>query len=361
MTPRERVLKAIRFVQPDRPPIFATLTPQAAQKLSKAVGLAYEPPFDSLLSTRISHPHLLTTLGNDCVGIAACAPKDSPTRTLESGVLVNEWGMKFVDVGLYAEFAEFPLSYATTPKDIQDYPFPDPYAEGRFDIAEQIFAKYAKDYAVVADLETSFFETAWYLVGLDKLLADMATGEAYVYELFDTILEINLAIGKRLIEIGADIIWAGDDFGTQQGMLISPTMWREIFKPRIKYMFDEFRRVNPDIKIAWHSCGSIFPIIPDFIEIGLDILNPIQPLAKDMEASRLKETFGSDLVFFGGIDIQHLLPHETPAVIAREVKRMARILGEGGGYIIAPAHNIQDDTPVENILAFFDTVKAMEK
>ncbi len=361
MTSRERVLKAINFIQPDRPPIFATLTPQAAQKLSEALGIEYEPPYDSMLSTRISHPRLLTTLGNDCVGIAACAPKRFPTRTLQTGLLLNEWGMKFVDAGLYYEFAEFPLSCAKTTKDIYDYSFPDPFAKGRFDAAEAIYEKYAGDYAIVADLETSFFETAWYLVGLDKLLLDMTMGEEYVNELFDAILEINLAIGKRLIEIGADIIWAGDDFGTQQSMLISPVMWRKIFKPRIKYMFDEFRKVNPDVKIAWHSCGSILPIIADFVEIGLDVLNPIQPMAKDMEAGNLKKMFGKDLVFFGGIDIQHLLPHETPPVIEKEVMRIARILGRGGGYIIAPAHNIQDDTPVENILTFFNTVKKLKE
>jgi len=192
---------------------------------------------------------------------------------------------------------------------------------------------------------------------MDKLLLDMAMDEPYVAVLFDTIMEINTEIGKKLIEIGADIIWAGDDFGTQQCMIMSPDMWRKIFKPRIKHMFIEFKKINPDVKIAWHSCGSILPIIPDFIEIGLDILNPIQPMAKGMEANYLKKTYGKYLTFFGGVDIQHLLPNETPEVIEREVKRIAGILGDGGGYIIAPAHNIQDDTSVTNILTFFNTVK----
>ena len=360
MTSRERVLKAINYVEPDRPPIFANLTPQAAEKLSQALELPYEPPIDSLLSTRISHPELLTHLGNDCVGIAACAPENFPTRRLKNGQLENEWGMKFVDIGLYNEFAEFPLAHAQKPKDIHDYPFPDPFAKGRFDVAKAAYNKYSKDYAIVADLETSFFETAWYLVGLDKLLQDMALEESYVNVLFDTIMEINTTIGQKLIEIGADIIWAGDDFGTQQGLLISPAMWRKIFKPRIKQMFDSFRKTNPDIKIAWHSCGSILPIIPDFIEIGLDILNPLQPKAAGMTAEFLKETYNKKLVFFGGIDIQDLLPNKSIEEIKKEVQRIAGIYGKGGGYIIAPAHNIQDDTPVENILAFFEAVKALQ-
>ena len=357
MTSRERVLKAIRHEQPDRPPIFATLTPQVAQKLSDHYHLPYEKPLDSMLSTRISHMDLLTYLGNDCIGIAACSPHNFPTRSIGDGILENEWGMKFIDVGKYFEFHEYPLAHADSVDDIKNYPFPDPFAEGRFDTAKAAIKKYGNDYAVVADLETVFFETSWYLVGMEKLLTDMALGEKYIPVLFDKIMEINVAIGKKLIEMGADILWTGDDFGSQHGMLINPDMWRMYFKPRIKEMFQEFRSVNPDVKIAWHSCGSIIPIIPDFIEIGLDILNPLQPLAKDMTPEYLKENFGNELVFFGGIDIQNLLPSGTPQEIKREVKRRIEILGKNGGYIIAPAHNIQDDTAIKNIEAFFETAK----
>ncbi|MBN1822073.1 MAG: uroporphyrinogen-III decarboxylase, partial [Prolixibacteraceae bacterium] len=132
----------------------------------------------------------------------------------------------------------------------------------------------------------------------------------------------------------------------------------KIFKPRIKHIFTEFRKTNPEIKIAWHSCGSIIPIIPDFIEIGLDILNPIQPLAYGMNPVYLKKNFGKELVFFGGIDVQNLLPNGSPVQIKNAIKRIVRILGKNGGFIVAPAHNIQPDTPIENILAFFDSLKS---
>ncbi len=359
MKPRERVLKALNGEVVDRPPTFMTLTPEAAQKMSKHLNLPYEEPLDSMLSTRISHMDLLTAMGNDCVGIAATAPKNFPTRVIdeEKKILLNEWGMKFVDVGIYFEFYEYPLAHATTVEDIERYNWPDPLAEGRFDAAAAVIEKYGDRYAVVADLETSFFETSWYLVGMEKLLMDMAMGEAYVDALFDKVMQINTTIGKKLIEMGADIIWAGDDFGSQRGMMLSPDMWREKFKPRIKWMFSEFRKVNPDIKIAWHSCGSIIPIIDDFAEIGLDILNPIQPLAKDMVPELLMEKFGDKIGFFGGIDIQHLMPNESPEVIKKEIKRRIDILGKNGNYIVAPAHNVQVDTPEENILAFFEAVK----
>jgi uroporphyrinogen decarboxylase len=207
---------------------------------------------------------------------------------------------------------------------------------------------------VIGDVETMFFEMSWYLTGMEKFLTDLLTEADYQTLLMDRIMEYIIACGKKLISMGVDILWCGDDFGSQSGMLIDPDTFRKVFKPRIKYMFEEFRKVRSDIKIAWHSCGAIVPIIPDFIEAGLDILNPIQPLAHGMDPVYLKKTFGKDLVFFGGIDVQYLLPYGSPQMIRDEVRRRIDILGKDGGYIIAPAHNIQPDTSVENILAFFD-------
>jgi len=358
---RQRFFTAINHEQPDRPPMFVTLTPQVADKLAEKLGLPKEPPLDSLLSTRISHMELLSTMGNDCVGIAACAPKNFPTYTQDDGIIVNEWQMKFKSGagGLYNEFCAYPLDHAETPEDIAKFNFPDPRAEGRYDAAQAAVEKYANDYVIVGDLECAMFETAWYLVGLEKFLMDLMQRKAYALSLLDKLLEINTEVGKQLISLGADVIWAGDDFGQQQGMIMSPKLWREIFKPRIKQMFDEFKKANPNIKLAWHSCGSIVPIIPDFIEIGLDILNPIQPLAKGMNPDFLKDTHGEKLTFFGGIDLQELMPHGTPRQVKEEVKRLAGILGEKGGYIIAPAHNIQDDTPLENIFALYEAVKEL--
>lgn len=356
--------------------MYTTLTPQVAEKLADALNVPKEQPFAwapalreprSLLSTRgpplcgnpMSHNGLLTKLGNDCAGIAACYPKNFPSRRQKDGIIVNEWGMRLKPFGLYNELAAFPLSHVNTVHDLDNHKFPDPFARGRFDAAKEIMRKYSKDYAIVANLECLFFETAWHLVGLEKFLMDLIMEKEYTLVLLDRILQINTEIGKQLIGLGADVIWTGDDFGSQRGTLMSPELWRKIFKPRIKWTIDEFRKVNPDIKVAWHSCGSIVQIIPDFIEIGLDILNPIQPLAKGMEPEFLKQTYGDSLTFFGGIDIQRLLPTATPQEVKNEVKRIASILGKGGGYIVAPAHHIQNDTPLENIFALFEAVREL--
>ena len=356
MNSRERTQEAINHRQPDRPPLYVSLTPQIAEILSEVHGLPFEPPIDAMESSRISHMGLLTGLGVDIVAIAPASPPDAPTLTLPDGRARNEWGMVFKDIGIYSELDEFPLAEAATKEDILEYPFPDPLAAGRFEIAREMMTRYGTTHGVIGDVETMFFEISWYLTGLEKFLVDLITEAEYVPYLMDQIMHYIIEAGKKLLAMGVDILWCGDDFGGQNGMLIDPDAWRRIIKPRIKYMFGEFRTVQPDIKIAWHSCGSIIPIIPDFIELGLDILNPIQPLAAGMDPVFLKREFGKDLVFFGGIDVQELLPRGTPEKIHDEVRRRIDILGKDGGYIVAPAHNIQPDTPVENVSAFFEAV-----
>jgi len=357
MTKRERFLKTINHQTPDRPPLYVSVTPQIATKLSTHLGVSYEEPLDSMLSTRASHMDLLVKMGVDAVGIAACAPTNNPTVTLADGLIKNEWGMVFKDTGLYNEFYEFPLAHAETGQDVENFNFPDPFALGRWDAAQATIDKYGHTHGIIADLETTLFETAWYLTGMEKFLMDMMMEAEYINPLLDKIQFIHTAYGKKMIGLGADVLWCGDDFGSQSSLMMDQNTFRRLFKPRIKEMFAEFRKINPKIKLAWHSCGAVRSLIPDFIEIGLDILNPIQPLAAEMEPQSLKDEYGKDLVFFGGICVQDLLPNGMPESIKTEVVRRANILGKRGGYIIAPAHNIQDDTSIDNVMALFDAVK----
>lgn len=355
MTSKERLLRAINFKETDRPPIYCSVAPQLAEKLCNHFGVPYTPPIDSPMSgNRISWMDVMLRLGSDCVCVASCAPDNAPTRTREDGLMINEWGIGLRNHGLYDDFELHPLAHASTVEDIESYPFPDVNAPGRFRHAEEAIAKYGKDYGIIGDLECSIFETSWYLVGLEKLFMDMAMEEPYVDALFDKVAEFHTEVGKRLVEMGADIIWCGDDIGSQNGPMISVDMFERFFAPRIRKMFAEFKKINPDIKVAWHSCGSILPFIEPFIDVGLNILNPIQPLATGMEPQWLKDTYGDRLVFFGGICVQELLPKGTPDEIRAEVKRRIDILAKGGGYLLAPAHNMQADTPLENIFAMFE-------
>jgi len=166
-------------------------------------------------------------------------------------------------------------------------------------------------------------------------------------------MEYNIKIGKELIKIGADIIWLGDDVGTQKGMLISPELWREVIKERMRKVIEELKGVNPNIGIAYHCCGSYVPIIPDLIEIGVNILNALQPTAKDMDLKKLKNIYGNEVCFFGGLDIQKILPFGSMDDIENEVKRVISSAAKGGGLIFAGAHNIQPDVSVEKVVKLF--------
>lgn len=361
MTPRERFLKAVRFEEPDYVPTFTNLTPQVAEKLSTFFNLPLELE-DSFLSTRISHTQILLRLGNDAVGVGPGRAKDSATRLRSDGTLVDEFGLVYKRVGLYDEIVERPLACAETSRDVEDYSLPPALDRGRWEKAEQKVRKYASSYAIVGDLEATIFELSWNLVGMEKFLVDLVLERDYVFVLLDRILEEwALPCGRKMVELGVDVLWAGDDFGTQKGMLIAPDFWRTHFKPRYAYLFKSWKRVNPDLKIAYHSCGSIVPIIPDLVEIGVDILNPVQPQAAGMDLSMLKKQWHGKLCLFGGVDEQQVLPFGSPEEVKEEVRRRIQEAGRGGGFIIAPSHNIQPDTPLDNIFAYFEAIREWGK
>jgi len=358
LSPKERVLQAINFEEPDRVPIFITITPQVAEKLSQFLDIPeYTHPDSPLAENRISYTELLVRLGNDIVGIGACSPTDNPTREIEKDILINEWKIKYRKIGLYAEMLEHPLAHAETVADVENFEMPDPLAKGRFDHAKNMVKKYGEQYAICGDTETTILEVSWYLVGMEKFFMDLAMKKDYVFALMDRVMEYSIGVAKELIKIGADIIWLGDDFGTQQGMMMSPQMWREIFKERMRLVISELKRENPNIKIAYHCCGSYFPIMADLIEIGVDILNALQPTAVNMDLKKIKDTFGSKASLFGGIDTQSVVPFGSLDDIENEVKRVIAAAANGGGYILAGAHNIQPDTSVEKVLKLFEFAK----
>lgn len=356
MNQRERFLTTINGGTPDRVPVVANLTVQVAEKLAKELDCEVQME-DSFLATRISHRDILLKLGNDAVLVAATRAGNKKTYVAENGNIVDEWGLQYRRVGLYDEAVVRPLANCNSVEDLEKYDFPDPLAEGRWDFAEEVIKKYKKDYGIIGDLEACIFELAWNLVGMEKFMIDMATGEEYIDVLLDKITAFSTTCGLKMIELGADLIWAGDDMGTQTGLMISANMWREVFKPRLHKMFTTFKAANKNIKIAYHSCGAIAPIIDELAEIGLDIINPLQPRAKGMEIGGLYEKHKDKLIFFGGIDVQDVLPHGTTEDVKAEVLRCITATDGGRKYILAPAHNIQPDTPVDNVYTFFEAAR----
>jgi uroporphyrinogen decarboxylase len=354
MNSRQRFISVLNSELPDRTPILANLTIQAAEKLAPLLGK--EVGFiDAFLATRISHRDILLALGNDAVIISATRGEE--TRALPDGTVMDEWGIAYRTVGLYSEAVVRPLAACETIGQLEQYRLPDPKAEARWIEAKNT----AEDYAIVGDLEACLFELAWNLVGFEKFLGDLYTGEEYINLLLDRILAFSEYCGLKMIDLGADLIWAGDDFGTQTNLLISPQLWREYFKPRYQKLFSTFKRRNPALKIAYHSCGAIEPLIDEYIEVGVDFLNPLQPAAAGMELSGLDRKYGGRIGFFGGVDVQKVLPNGTVEDVRAEVRRCINSVRDLGRFIIAPAHNIQPDTPVENILAFFDEAKTYRR
>lgn len=364
MSPRERVLVSLTHREPDRVPIGATITPQVAQLLSKKFNVPFKRQI-ALLTDRISYNNILTRLGNDLVFVGACAGVDFVPRDYSDGSFADEWGIRWKRTGYYDEIVRHPVEKIETVAQLDRYfnehGFPDSQAKGRFDFAKEETRKYFNEYLIVGVLECTMFELSWYLTGMEKFLIDLAMNKDYIFKLLDMIMRFHIEVGKKLIEIGCDIIWTGDDFGTQRGMLIPPEMWRRIFKPRFASVFKSLKQFNPNIKIAYHSCGSIVPIIPDLIEIGLDILNPLQPRAEGMDGRVLKKKYADRLSFFGAIDEQKVLPFGSPEEVKEEVREKISDLAQGGGYILAPAHNIQPDTSLENIFAIYEAVEEYGK
>jgi len=350
MNAKERVKLALDHQEPDRVPLHCSFTPEAERKLARHLGIdvqrleAYKSE-GADLGLAMGHDLLTTWLGFATSYYA----QEAQTYTCEWGV---QWEWVDYPTGRYTEARSRPLAEA---KDLSGYKVPDPYRDEIYEGARRLIESYGNDYYIVGAIPCTMFECSWALRGYDRLMLDMLENKKFAHQLFDAVVEFSRVAGRRLIEMGVDMIWVGDDFGGQTKMLISPRTWREFFKPRYAGLFAEFKAINPKVKIAYHSDGNIEPIIPELIEIGLDVLNAVQP--KCMDTARLKRQYGRNLSFWGAIDIQEVLPFGRPADVEKEVRERISTLGVGGGYIVSPSHNIQADTPVENILAFYDAVK----
>jgi len=357
---RQRMMRTIQHEVPDRVPVIANVSPLVAEKLIRFLRLDYDTtPFkalNTLISGRASYNELLVHLGNDCIGIAAESLTD-PNAADDPEVYTDEWGLSFCNESGYLEVVSRPLADASTTSRISNFVIPDPTRMERWNTATGLVSRYGETHAIMGCMGQTMFEMCWNLVGFEKFLMDYMVGEDYIAVLFDRLLDYAIVYSEQLILAGSDIIFLGDDVGMQTGMLIAPDLWRGTLKPRLARLCGHIQSRKPTVKIAYHSCGSIASIIPDLVEIGVDILNPVQPLAYDMELAALKLRYGNDLVFYGGIDVQQCIPFGTPDEISRQVKHAIEAAASGGGFIIAPAHIIPAETSPENVLAFFNAVE----
>ncbi len=360
MNPKQRVLTALkRTGLPDRVPLQFDLGRALLEEFGAKLGIpvTYSPSYYEDVMYRISANDLRTAMGSDCVVVGGGLPAGYSHPRTEDGCIVNEFGMVMRQGLLYMDVVGCPLANAASADEVNRFPFPDPYAAGRMEAARRDIARFGADYFLIGDMELTMFEMAWHMVGLEKFMIDLVSGEAYVEPLLDRCKEFSIGIGKQLVALGVDAVWAGDDFGAQNGMMISPRLWRRVFKPRFAEVFAEMKAANPNVLIGYHCDGAISPILDDLIEIGLEVFNPVQPNVPGHEPEALKSKYGDRISFWGAIDQQQLLPFGTPGQIEAEVKAKIEALGKGGGYLCSPAHIVQSDTSAENLQAFIAAVK----
>ncbi len=360
MNHRERVWTALSHQVPDRCPMQVSFTPEFASRLRSHLGQD---------ETSLHNPHgggntyaLERTLDQDLLltSVGWANSYYANERYAQGGEsYTDEWGVRWKKSfyqtrfgrGYYTEMVGHPLASDDA---IETYAPPDPHRPDLYDDARWLIREFGKEYWIVGVTVTTIFETAWALRGLEQLLMDFSINP----DLADRILKIpflyHLAAARRLVELGVDMIWVGDDVGAQDAMMISPQTWRCFLKSRMAEFISTLKSVNPDLKIAYHSDGNIYAIIPDLIEIGVDVLNPVQP--KSMDPVRLKNLYGQRLCFWGSIDEQETLPCGSPADVRAEVVSRLRTLGRRGGLILGPTHYVQLDTPMENFWAMVETI-----
>jgi len=347
MRSKDRVLCTVSLQEPDRVPVGFSSNPWTLLRLKAALGVT-------------DHADLLDALGVDIVDLRGvvdpvyCGPVPW-TRTRSGGITENIWGMRTricqTATGPEQMYCDFPLRHVSDPDALSGYPWP---SVDWFDFSD--FARRLepwRDRAIMAS-GASVWQHPGFLRGFDELMVDIATGNPVGSYLMDRFTDFYVAYFDRMFSAApgaVDILRIADDLGMQDRLLLGPAAIRQHLIPRIARLVDMAHAHG--VKVMFHSCGSIRPVIGDLLDIGVDVLDPVQVTARDMDPAGLKRDFGGRVCFHGGIDTQYLLPQGSPGQVAHQVHRMVEILGRGGGYIVAPGHVLQTDVPLDNIRAMY--------
>jgi len=366
-TSRERVIAALEHREPDRVPVDLNPLLDSYTKLKSFLGL--EIKGEDLKPTSfgevIPHPQVLDVLGVDLISVKLSSPKKSAQSPVRDGLIMDEWGVGYRRVyqsggGSYLEAVFHPLAEASM-EDLQEYPWPDPHAPGRGDGVEATAKRLYEDtdLALVGRFGGPIIEVALNMMGFENWLMAVVTQPDFAQALLDRIGDFQVALDRIGLEATAKYLQvlklSGDDLGMQTGPLYSPRTFQEVLLPSTRRRWQAARafldQINPSVQLMFHCCGGIRPFIPALIEAGLQVLDPVQPRAVGMDSADLKRDFGDRLTFHGGVDEQQVLPFGSEADVEAEVRHRIQAFGAGGGYILAPSHFVQADTPPANIVA----------
>jgi uroporphyrinogen decarboxylase len=331
MTPRERAIKAIQHQETDYLPYTVDFCGDAYEKLVRH--------YNGTTFLNGVEQHIVKTsafgfprenkIGNDIYQDAFGTQWD---RSVDKGVGVI-------------------VSPLFTEETFDRYEFPDPTS---LELYRHIpnFIEENKDKFIIASVPLSYFERSWAIYGMENVLIDMAVNEDFMFKMLDKILEYNLKLIDQLLKFDIDCVHINDDYGQQKGLIMGPALWRKYFKPGLKQMYDKIKSAGK--YVYHHSCGDLVEIIPDFIELGVDILNPFQP--ESMDVFKVKEEYGKYITFHGGVSEQKTMALGTPDEVEKETYEKIIRLGKGGGYILGPSQEITRDVPIENVERFIKVI-----
>jgi uroporphyrinogen decarboxylase len=265
---------------------------------------------------------------------------------------VDDWQIEWTRSNGFNQISKYPLE-DTGEEGLLEYEFPFDRVDSLVALMKPLM-ELKDDYFIGCDLSPCVFEMYWRLRGMEKTLAEIALAPDLTQEMLERCTEFSIELSEKACErFDLDWLWLGDDAAGQQSMLMHPETWRQMVKPLLKQNADVGKRHG--IYVAFHSCGAIRSIIEDLIEIGVDVLNPIQCNCPGMEPLELKSQFGKDLAFMGGIDTQGVLPNGTASQVRRATARLLEgMTADGGGYILAASHAVPPETPDDNIFAMYD-------
>jgi uroporphyrinogen decarboxylase len=364
---RDRVNRAIRFQKPDRTPRDFAAVPEVWESLARQ------------FATR-DRSEILRRLGVDCRIVSYdsfCRHPDIPPQRVDMGVSQERsstggmwraveadgsnrdiWGARRRTVpnafGSLDQIVSYPLETALGLEDLQRYQWPEPDWWDFSGLRETIRSLNDAGVNAIRYRVGSVFETAWSLYGMERFLLELALEPEKPQYIMERIAEVHMENLHRVLETAGDlidIVYFYDDLASQNGLLVSPKLYGRYIQPFHQRLIDLARKFGKPAMM--HSCGSVYALIPRLIDMGLTILNPVQPFARAMDPEKLAVEFGGRIVFHGGIDVQRFLPRATPAEVCETVGRVSELLGRQGGYIRAGSHHIQADTPLANILAMY--------
>ncbi|MHC4441255.1 MAG: uroporphyrinogen decarboxylase family protein [Planctomycetota bacterium] len=374
MTHRERIMAALNHEQPDRVPmdlggtLASTVIGPAYTALRAELNLPVHEATESMRYARLAviEEDILAALDLDVIHAPRAFGTGETIKNISENSFIDEWGVQWhkLQKGHYY-VKQAPFEIEATPQAVENFKWPNPKdmvnVEGLAEAIKKL--RDETDYAISIELQGRVMSIGQFLRGFENWMADLALNESFVQALLERTTQIQMEVNHIILdEVGdlLDIVYTADDLGGQNGPLLSPATAKRLFNPHLGRLWGHIRE-NTSAKLLHHCCGSIYPFISDFIELGVQALNPIQVSAKNMDPAKLKSQFGKDMCFWGGVDTRQVMPRGTTQDVRDEVALRIEQMGPGGGYVLAAVHNLQPEVPAANIVELFRAGRKLGK